>query len=189
MYYRERAPILITFNQWVTEHLTTAVEGIAYAPKLLDDIRASLATFDTEWYMPMLVDGEPQLEKRFKLPYPNAEAPICTIEGFIDCATYDAVVDYKTGKDKPSVKDVENDLQFIIYHWAYSQLYGYAPDKIIYHRLRDHKQIIGREFSYEALDTILQAFLTHQTVPNTELCDDCPMYCGMRNYVLRTSTV
>lgn len=185
-YYKTGRPILATYAEWIAEHVTSAaVEGIEYAPNLIAGIQNGLKNFDTTLYDPLEVDGVPQLEKRFRLPYPDAENPICTIEGFIDCVTATQVVDYKTGKDTPSIKAVERDLQFIIYHWAYERLYGVPPKEIVYHRLRDNKRIIGKKFDITILDSVLREFLTLQTVYNLDLCDDCPSYCGMRKYVIR----
>ena len=169
----------ITFGQW----LNPDVEYFYLAQSLHSQALEWLDTLDTTLYTPIVVDDKPVLEKYFRLPYPNKDAPICTLEGYMDLVTDHSVVDWKTGKEVYSNKKVERDLQFVIYSWAYEQLYGYAPDKIIYHRLRDHKQYTGKKFDRTELDELIRHFIddpmTYEPVP----CQNCPMWCSVRKMV------
>ncbi len=51
------------------------------------------------------------------------------------------VVDYKTGKRKPSPKQLNEDLQLTIYAFAVQQLFGQEVQKVIYYHLRDQSAL------------------------------------------------
>jgi hypothetical protein len=179
-YYSTGADTIQTFQDSFSKWITPEVDNLQIAMSLFHLGREMVTTFDPSLYAPKIVDGKLQLERYFKLPYPNAERPICTLEGYIDVVTDTQVVDFKTGKDIVSRKKVENDLQFIIYYWAHKELYGYYPEEIVYHRLRDQRQIKGKEFIFTELDTIIHQFLndpmTYEPIP----CDQCPVWCTVR---------
>lgn len=182
MHYRSQAMILPTFYQRVAMAVTADVDGFENGLSVQKNIASGLSEFNPAWYTPLLVADKLQLERYFRLPYPNATEPICTIEGYIDMVTTaEQVVDYKTGSEKPSKKYVENDLQFIIYYWAYQQLFGTYPSEVIYHRLRDNKQIKGKKFNMEKLDAIIKQFLADPMVYDMETpCNDCAPWCGVK---------
>lgn len=165
-----------SFGQWINPE----VEYFYMAQSLSNDAITWLETLDTNLYTPKVVDGKPVLEKYFKLPYPDTENPICTLEGYMDLVTDTSVVDWKTGKEVYSGKKVERDIQFVIYAWAYEQLYGYAPSEIVYHRLRDHKQHKGKKFDRTHLDELILQFIndpmTYEPIP----CDNCPVWCSVK---------
>jgi PD-(D/E)XK nuclease superfamily len=179
-YYKEGTHIVPTFYQAVAQSIHPDMEGFENAQSTQTTIGKGLAGFDPTIYTPLEVDGKLQLEKYFRLPYPNKDNPICTLEGYIDMVTEEAVIDFKTGKDKPSKKAVENDLQFVIYYWAYEQLYGRAPKSIIYHRIRDNKQIIGKKFSRATLDELIHAFISDPMDYPMIPCENCTFFCGVK---------
>lgn len=77
-----------------------------------------------------------ELELEFRLAFPNQAHPLCMMHGYLD-QIYDwGFVDLKTNGRKPLRGVLDNDLQFIIYHWAFKELYGYDPDESIWHHLR-----------------------------------------------------
>lgn len=77
------------------------------------------------------------LEVRFSLPFPNAENPICIITGFMDIVTEDGyIIDHKSSSKLPDIDSMANDTQFVIYYWAYEQLYGKKPNGVIWNHLR-----------------------------------------------------
>ena len=181
LHYRSQAMILPTFYQRVAMTVSGDVEGFENGLNVQRTIASGLSEFDPTWYTPRIVNDKIQLERYFRLPYPNAVNPVCTIEGYIDMVTDDAVIDFKTGSESPSKKYVENDLQFIIYYWAYQQLYGEYPDKVIYHRIRNNKQITGKKFNMEKLDAIITQFLADPMVYDMETpCNDCAPWCGVK---------
>ena len=179
LYYRDQTPIGVTLQERVNKHLTPDTEGFEYYHATYQAIYASLQSFDPTLYKPV------EMEKYFRLPYPNVDNPICTLEGYIDVIGDTYIVDYKTGGDTPSKKSLSDDLQFIIYYWAYNQLYGAYPKEIIYHRLRNHKQIRQSKFNLEKLDTIIHKFLTDTFEYDMNACENCPSYCGVRSYAPR----
>lgn len=80
-------------------------------------------------------------ERMFNLKFPNEQEPICRIVGFIDHVYSWGFVDLKTNSRKPSQDTLDNDLQFILYHWAFEQLYHRKPEKSIWHHMRTHEDI------------------------------------------------
>jgi len=180
-HYREGSYILPVFYQAVAQTIKPDMEGFENAQQTQAVIAKGLESFDPSWYTPMVRDDKMQLEKYFRLPYPDPINPICTLEGYIDMATEYGIVDFKTGKDIPSKKAVQSDLQFIIYYWAYEQLYGKSPEWITYHRIRDNKQITGKNFDRTPLDTIIAKFLADPMKYDMIQCDNCPFYCGVKH--------
>lgn len=83
-----------------------------------------------------------KMEREFFLDYP-LENPRYTIHGYID-QLYDwGVVDLKTNKKRPTQKELDEDLQFIIYAWAFEQIQGYPPEKVIWYQARTGKDIVA----------------------------------------------
>jgi hypothetical protein len=76
-------------------------------------------------------------ERFFELPFPS-ENPICRMTGFIDLTTEDWVVDWKTSATNPTKGELSHDPQMIVYYWAFTQLYGKEPKRIIRYKLPDH---------------------------------------------------
>lgn len=78
-----------------------------------------------------------QIELGFNLPFPSKEEPICNMRGFIDMILEDnTLVDHKSGKTKPSRKKLTENTQFLVYMWAYRELYGQFPERMYWHHLR-----------------------------------------------------
>ena len=181
--YKEKAVPYTIYTDRMLKYGTRDVLGFDQYARLYKEGIEILETFDTAWYIPRIEKKKPALERWFNLPYPNAEKPICMIRGYMDLIQLDSVVDFKSSKLKLSKKKVENDLQFIIYYWAFNQLYGYYPDRIIYHRLPDHKQIVGTEFDTVYLDMQIQKFLADPMEYEPIACEKCPIWCGVRNAI------
>lgn len=86
-------------------------------------------------------------EVEFILPFPDRHSPMCEIHGYID-QIYDwGLVDLKTNKRKPDELVLNHDLQFIIYSWAYLQLYGEKPNHVFWYHLRTNEDIPVDAFS------------------------------------------
>ncbi len=77
------------------------------------------------------------LEQEFILPFPSAEYPIVNMKGYIDLIDMDgSVVDHKSKASAPAQDELDNDEQFLLYAWAYDQIYGYKPNRVIWNHLR-----------------------------------------------------
>jgi CRISPR/Cas system-associated exonuclease Cas4 (RecB family) len=88
-----------------------------------------------------LVSNGDIIEYVFKLPFSTG----VNITGRIDRITPDGIlIDWKTGGYVP--ENVDNDIQFILYYWAYSKVYGEQPNKVFYISLLKNKII---EFNYK----------------------------------------
>lgn len=98
------------------------------------------------------------MEVYFKLPFPNKSHPICYIQGYIDHIYDEGLVDLKTSKRKPLQGLLNHDPQFIIYGWAYEQLYGKQPELISWHHLRTGEDIPADVLSKDKL-SLLNAYV------------------------------
>lgn len=77
-----------------------------------------------------------EIELKFLLNFPNQAHPLCQIVGYID-QVYDwGFVDLKTSSRKPLGGVLDNDIQFIIYDWAFTELFGYEARDKLWHHLR-----------------------------------------------------
>lgn len=92
------------------------------------------------------------IELEFKLPFPNKDEALCVIHGFIDQFYEWGLVDLKTGKRKPAALLLNNDLQFILYKWAFKELTGEEPKRVIWHHMRT-----GEDLDFEIADRLDRA--------------------------------
>lgn len=84
------------------------------------------------------------IEYEFKLPFPSLEEPLCIIHGFMD-QVYDwGFIDMKTSKRKPNQLILDNDLQFVLYYWAYQQCFGKEPERSVWYHLRTGEELEAR---------------------------------------------
>jgi CRISPR/Cas system-associated exonuclease Cas4 (RecB family) len=87
-----------------------------------------------------LISDRDYVEYNFKLPLSKG----VRLTGKIDRITPDGLlIDWKTGGYVP--KSIDDDLQFIIYYWAYNKLFGSDPNKVFYIALLKNKML---EFNY-----------------------------------------
>jgi hypothetical protein len=77
-----------------------------------------------------------EMELEFTLPFPNAAHPLCNIRGFMDQLYEWGFVDLKTNTFKPLNSVLDNDIQFILYDWAFEEIYNYRAQRKIWHHLR-----------------------------------------------------
>lgn len=78
-----------------------------------------------------------EVEKQFILPFPNKDNPICYINGYIDIIDKEGfIVDHKTSIKRPSQDVLLYDIQFLLYFWAYKELYNKEPTNVYWHHLR-----------------------------------------------------
>ncbi len=98
---------------------------------------AMVGDYDYDSWHPLATEVE------FRLPFPSESRAICEIHGFID-QMYDwGFVDLKTNKQKPKQEDLDHDLQFILYQWAYKKLTDKYPEQSIWYHLRTQQAIIA----------------------------------------------
>ena len=121
-----------------------------------------------------------QLEYEFRLPFPNQAHPICIIHGYIDQAYDWGLVDLKTSRAKPLIGMLNYDLQFIIYAWAFREIYGYDPTVVYWHHLRTGDDLPAdvlnkTDHATAAITNLLSADL-YQSYPRSvgEHCRYCP---------------
>jgi hypothetical protein len=124
------------------------------------------------------------LELRFSLPFPNKENPICVINGVIDMVTADeCVIDHKSKNVKePNLNELANDVQFLLYAWAYKELTGKFPRAVYWHHLRNGKLyevdvMSDYDKKIARMTEDLEAMLTATRFQRKELDRFCTDYC------------
>lgn len=119
-------------------------------------------------------------ELEFLLPFPNAAHPMCMIHGYIDQAYEWGFVDLKTNGRKPKQDILNNDLQFIIYDWAFNEIYNRPAEHMIWHHLRTHEDLAADvsgklDIAVRIIDSILEKDFTNVYEQNIgEACRFCP---------------
>lgn len=84
------------------------------------------------------------LEQAFTLPFPNAKYPLVNLTGFIDMIDIDgSVIDHKSKSTAPAQDELDHDPQFILYAWAYEQIYNDKPYRVIWNHLRTQKLYVA----------------------------------------------
>ena len=78
------------------------------------------------------------VEQKFKVPHPKY--PDVSIVGKMDRISNKAIFDWKTTKRPPT--DISKSPQFILYHWAYTQLYKENPTAVYYASLTEGSLIM-----------------------------------------------
>jgi PD-(D/E)XK nuclease superfamily len=116
-------------------------------PELLSDQRTSkiqregvtiLGNYNFERRVPK------EVELEFRLPFPDPIDPVCIIHGFIDQIYADAtIVDLKTSRNRPLKGVLAFDPQFVLYDWAYLNLYGEVSSAVLWHHLRTSEDIVA----------------------------------------------
>lgn len=143
---------------------------------LLKTGRGILATFPWSDYRPL------RQELAFELPFTEHTG----IKGYIDMIDNGSFVDFKSAKNPP--KDLQNDTQFIMYAWAYRQIYHMWPHNGIWHHLRTNKQIefvifhgeIKRQI--DALKVLAETIYA-DTFTDIQPCAKCPPWCKFKKEI------
>jgi hypothetical protein len=137
-----------TLTEW--EDKGYKIIALDYFPRALTVGKNILRNFDWDRFTPIA------LEHKFTLPFPNTEYPIVNITGVIDLLDFsEFVVDHKSDKSAPNQDELDNNAQFIIYYWAYQQLYDKAPKAIYWNHLRTGK-LIEANIAHNYHDKLLQ---------------------------------
>lgn len=112
------------YNEEVTKSETT------YEQRYVRDGAKMIQLFDFDKRTPK------ELELEFVLEFPNKAHPLCYIHGYMDQVFDAGFVDLKSNARKPGQFVLDNDLQFILYDWGFTELMGYEPDFRIWNHLR-----------------------------------------------------
>ena len=118
-----------TLDEW--ENAGFDIKGMDYLSRSKKVGKDILNAFRWEQFNPT------ELEYAFTLPFPNKENPLVNMTGYIDLIDINGlVVDHKSTATAPNQDELDNDPQFFIYYWAYQQLHGEAPWKVVWNHLR-----------------------------------------------------
>lgn len=133
--------------------------GLELDPKALQDAAKIFDRYDFTRRTPR------ELELEFTLPFPNVAHPLCYINGYMDQVLDEGFVDMKTNKYKPRQYVLDNDLQFIIYNWAFQEIHGYAPLLKVWQHLRTGDEfdadVAGKEdLAIREIEKILETEFT-----------------------------
>lgn len=71
------------------------------------------------------------LELEFKIPLKNIPDQVC-LHGFIDRVIDGGIVDYKTSSKDYTLEDINNNIQWDFYSYAYYHLYNEIPEITVY---------------------------------------------------------
>lgn len=142
--YKDNTKPTIVFQEYMNNKLEEwenkgyKINALDYFPRAMKVGKQILNDFPWTLFTPMK-DG---IEVNFTLPFPNKENAIVNINGIIDMITTQGdVIDHKSATKAPSQDILNGDVQLFIYTWAYEQIYGKMPRKIIWHHLRVSKLI------------------------------------------------
>jgi ATP-dependent helicase/nuclease subunit B len=135
------------------------IKGHEWLSKALADGKKMLNLFDWDRWKPV------ELEYEFTLPFPNRDNPIALMTGFIDMISQDGdgyvAVDWKSGQEMPTAKELANDPQFIIYAWALREIYNKLPENIYWYHLRNGKLLSADVINN--LDTLIDRLIPDVT--------------------------
>lgn len=166
-----------TFAEW--QEAGYKIVGEDYFAKALKDGKDMIKLIQWEAFIPET------LEHRFSLPFPNAEAPVAMVEGIIDMITMEgSVIDHKSASKKPNLVELAHDPQFIIYRWAYEQIYDAVPYRVVWHHLKDGSIIDSRvndnyEEKLAQLELDITGVVNMTSYPRRLLdneCRQCPFF-------------
>jgi PD-(D/E)XK nuclease superfamily len=166
-----------TFTKWQSEGHTIVGEDKLAAS--LKDGKEMLKGIQWEHMKPDV------LEHRFLLPFPNADNSICMVEGFIDMITQEgSIIDHKSNSKLPNKAELAHDPQFILYRWAYTQLYDTVPYAVYWHQLKTGEFIDSgvdkgydeklRQLGHDIFDIITMT--TYQRRLLDSECRQCPFF-------------
>jgi len=126
-----------TITQWEKDKVKINAPG--YYTQALKVGKDILRKFDWTQFTPT------ELEYAFTLPFPSPLNPLVNVTGYIDLVDRKRkiVVDFKSQSVAPSQEELDHDPQFLLYAWAYEQIYAEKPDNIIWYHLRTDKKMIA----------------------------------------------
>src|SRR5215216_5842575 len=121
-----------TLDEWETAGFK--INGMDYLSRSKKVGKDILTAFRWPQFNPI------DLEYAFTLPFPSAENPLVNMTGYIDLIDMSGLVaDHKSTVTAPNQDELDNDPQFFIYYWAYLQIHGVPPWKVVWNHLRTDK--------------------------------------------------
>lgn len=164
-----------TIEQWENDGLNIkALDYYARAMKVGKDI---LKNYPWDMFNPI------ELEFSFTLPFPH-DNPIVNITGIIDHIDIDgSIMDHKSATYAPNQDELDNDPQFIIYYWAYEQIYKQYPYRTIWNHLRTNRQIVANiahnyDLKLEQLTLDIEGMLANTRYPRRLMDNVCRTRCS-----------
>ncbi len=183
--YRDSASPTATFQNYMDNELDKweaagyNIVGMEYLARNKKTGREILTKFPWDRFNPL------ELEFNFTLPFPNAVNPLVNINGIIDMMDMDgSVVDHKSSSYKPNQDELDHDPQFLLYYWAFEQMQGVPPYKIIWNHLRTNTLIEANvahnyEFKLEQLTEDIMAMIKPaQAYARKEMDSYCRTKCA-----------
>jgi hypothetical protein len=165
-----------TLDEWESQGLV--VKGVEWFSKSLKDGKAILRGFEWDRFVPIA------LELEFTLPFPNSNAPIALVNGYIDMVNADgSVVDHKSQRRRPTQDQLNHDSQFVFYAWAVRELYGSLPSAVIWNHLRTNKLVnvdVLTDFDFKLGQLIIDvdAMINVDKYPRRQMDDICMKECS-----------
>lgn len=150
--------------------------------ELLKTGKHILETFPWDDYEPIAQ------ELSFELPFSDHTR----IKGYIDMIDSGGFVDFKSSKNTPI--NLNTDIQFMLYAWAYYQLYGVWPKDGTWHHLRTNEQFYftpnkGKiESTITELKTLAETIYA-DTFEDIQPCAKCPPWCKFKKEIKNANIV
>ena len=183
-YYRDGKSATGTFQRIMSETIdewennARVINGLDYYPRAMKVGKQILTDFDWTRFEPQ------ELEYHFTLPFPNAINPIVNITGYIDMITLAGeIIDHKSNTYAPVTDELAHSPQFILYRWAYEEIFGFAPFGVYWNHLRTAKLIPAQvehnyQFKLDQLTLDIQAMLVNTHYPRKTLDSVCKTKCS-----------
>lgn len=190
MFHKHAANPFKTYEE--TWHKEMKDANVEHSNKLFYEGEDMLELYDWADRIPT------EIEKYFCLPFPDAQDPIALVEGYIDQLYLNenmsgyirgVVIDIKTAKKKPTKEQLANDIQFIIYNWAFEQLYNMQTHVFWYHA-RTKEYIEAFVQGDAQLQLVIDAITVYKSFLETadlELREKTCQYCIAPNKCLGIS--
>lgn len=168
--------MLGTLDKWEDDGFI--VKGVEWFSKSLKDGKAILKGFDWDYFKPI------DLEQEFTLHFPSAKNAIALVNGYIDMTTTDGwVVDHKSQRVMPTQDQLNHESQFVIYAWAYREIYGNLPSRVIWNHLRTNKivdvdVITNFDFKLDQLVYDIESMINEDHYPRRQMDRVCTNECS-----------
>lgn len=141
--------------------------------ELLKTGKRILETFPWGDYTPIVQ------ELAFDIPFSDHTR----IKGYIDMVEPFNFVDFKSSKKEPD--NLHNDMQFILYTWAYYQLYNLWPTYGTWHHLRTNTPyffVVNPKVIEKQIEDlkIIAEKIHADTFEDIQPCAKCPPWCKFK---------
>ena len=127
-----------------------------------------------------------EIELGFRFQFP-AENPLVIMRGFMDMITEEGyIIDHKSAGKRPTKAELATNPQFILYVWAYEQMYGKKPAKVFWNHLRTAELIeadvlTDYDAKLQALVKTLRTILADTEYPKQPYGYFCTNLCSFHD--------